>query len=145
MIKKSLKREIIIILEVLNWCFFFSAKAEAYKEDGNYAYKNKKFHDAIVAYTEGIKAKCNNVELNAILYTNRATAQWCLGKLSYWWSIILIHQVYFKIIDGKKKYPVILYRWKFSVFNNQVPDLWWQSKVRCLVRQVLFLHNGLSL
>ena len=83
--------------------FFFSAKAEAYKEDGNYAYKNKKFHDAIVAYTEGIKAKCNNVELNAILYTNRATAQWCLGKLSYWWSIILIHQVYFKVIDGKKK------------------------------------------
>lgn len=64
--------------------FSFSAKAEAYKEDGNYAYKNKKFHDAIVAYTEGIKAKCNNVELNAILYTNRATAQWCLGKLSYW-------------------------------------------------------------
>ena len=64
--------------------FFFSAKAEAYKEDGNYAYKNKKFHDAIVAYTEGIKAKCNNVELNAILYTNRATAQWCLGELSYW-------------------------------------------------------------
>ncbi|CAH3172379.1 unnamed protein product [Porites evermanni] len=56
------------------------AKAEAYKEDGNYAYKNKKFHDAIVAYTEGIKAKCNNVELNAILYTNRATAQWCLGN-----------------------------------------------------------------
>ena len=145
MIKKSLKREIIIILEVLNWCFFFSAKAEAYKEDGNYAYKNKKFHDAIVAYTEGIKAKCNNVELNAILYTNRATAQWCLGKLSYWWSIILIHQVYFKIIDGKKKYPVILCRWKFSVFDNQVPDLWWQSKLRCLVRQVLFLHNGLSL
>ncbi|CAH3159462.1 unnamed protein product [Porites evermanni] len=56
------------------------AKAEAYKEDGNYAYKNKKFHDAIVAYTEGIKAKCKNVELNAILYTNRATAQWCLGN-----------------------------------------------------------------
>ena len=136
MIKKSLKREIIIILEVLNWWGFFSAKAEAYKEDGNYAYKNKKFHDAIVAYTEGIKAKCNNVELNAILYTNRATAQWCLGKLSYWWSIILIHQVYFKIIDTL---------WKFSVFDNQVPDLWWQSKLRCLVRQVLFLHNGLSL
>ena len=60
--------------------FFFTARAEAYKEDGNYEYNRKQFKEAIVAYTEGIKIKCDNPSLNAILYTNRATAQLCLGK-----------------------------------------------------------------
>ncbi|KAK2555055.1 Tetratricopeptide repeat protein 4 [Acropora cervicornis] len=55
-------------------------KTEAYKEDGNYEYKKKQFHKAIAAYTEGIKVKCDNVELNAILYTNRATAHFSLGN-----------------------------------------------------------------
>ena len=59
--------------------FFSSARAEAYKEDGNYEYKRKNFKEAIVAYTEGIKIKCDDAGLNAILYTNRATAQFCLG------------------------------------------------------------------
>ena len=59
----------------------FSGKTEAYKEDGNYEYKKKQFHKAIAAYTEGIKEKCDNVELNAILYTNRATAHFSLGMM----------------------------------------------------------------
>ena len=59
----------------------FSGKTEAYKEDGNYEYKKKQFHKAIAAYTEGIKVKCDNVELNAILYTNRATAHFSLGMM----------------------------------------------------------------
>ena len=59
--------------------FFSSARAEAYKEDGNYEYKRKNFKEAITAYTEGIKIKCDDAGLNAILYTNRATAQFCLG------------------------------------------------------------------
>ena len=57
----------------------FTAKAEAYKEDGNYEYNRKKFKEAIAAYTEAIKVKCDDAHLNAILYTNRATAQICLG------------------------------------------------------------------
>ncbi|RMX57998.1 hypothetical protein pdam_00017228 [Pocillopora damicornis] len=56
------------------------ARAEAYKEDGNYEYNRKKFKEAIAAYTEGIKVKCDDAHLNAILYTNRATAQICLGN-----------------------------------------------------------------
>lgn len=59
----------------------FSARAEAYKEDGNYKYKRKQFREAIAAYTEGIKVKCDNIELNAILHNNRATAHWNLGEL----------------------------------------------------------------
>lgn len=56
------------------------ARAEAYKEDGNYEYNRKKFKEAIAAYTEAIKVKCDDAHLNAILYTNRATAQICLGN-----------------------------------------------------------------
>ena len=62
--------------------YVFSARTEAFKEDGNYKYKRKQFREAIAAYSEGIKVKCDNVELNAILYTNRATAHWCLGELN---------------------------------------------------------------
>lgn len=66
--------------EILNSSFlFFLARAEAYKEDGNYEYKRKNFKEAVAAYTEGIKIKCDDTSLNAILYTNRATAQFCLG------------------------------------------------------------------
>ena len=70
--------------------FFPSARAEAYKEDGNYEYKRKKFKEAIAAYTDGIKIKCNDAGLNAILYTNRATAHFCLGisqRNSVWMDI----------------------------------------------------------
>ena len=68
----------------------FSGKTEAYKEDGNYEYKKKQFHKAIAAYTEGIKVKCDNVELNAILYTNRATAHFSLGMTSVIIIVIII-------------------------------------------------------
>ena len=64
-----------------NNVFLFSAKAEAYKDDGNLEYKKKHFKFAIAAYTEGIKAKCDDDKLNAVLYTNRATAQFCLGEV----------------------------------------------------------------
>ncbi|PFX19858.1 Tetratricopeptide repeat protein 4 [Stylophora pistillata] len=57
----------------------FLARAEAYKEDGNYEYNRKKFKEAIAAYTEAIKVKCDDTHLNAILHTNRATAHLCLG------------------------------------------------------------------
>ncbi|XP_068676608.1 tetratricopeptide repeat protein 4-like [Montipora foliosa] len=56
------------------------ARTEAFKEDGNYHYKKKQFREAIAAYTEGIKVKCDREELNAILYTNRATAHFSLGN-----------------------------------------------------------------
>ena len=74
----KLNHSILYMLETV--CTSFIARAEAFKEDGNYEYNRKKFKEAIAAYTEGIKAKCDNVHLNAILYTNRATAQMCLGK-----------------------------------------------------------------
>merc|ERR1712227_92216 len=55
-------------------------KADAYKDDGNNNFKNKKYRWAVDSYTEGIKAKSANKELNAILYCNRAAAQFHIAN-----------------------------------------------------------------
>ncbi len=62
-------------------CFILTDNAEAYKEDGNKNFKLKKYRLAIDNYTEGIKCKSRNKELNAVLYCNRAAAQFWLGKV----------------------------------------------------------------
>ncbi|EEC06387.1 hsp90 co-chaperone cns1, putative [Ixodes scapularis] len=52
--------------------------AENYKEDGNNNFKLKKYRWAVASYTEGLKQKCTNTELNAQLYCNRAAAHFRL-------------------------------------------------------------------
>jgi len=59
---------------------FILAIAEVYKNEGNDEYRKKKFDNAIYFYTEGIKVNCKDKELNAKLYSNRATAHFYLGK-----------------------------------------------------------------
>ncbi|KAK3092029.1 hypothetical protein FSP39_024540 [Pinctada imbricata] len=55
-------------------------RAEAYKDDGNNEFKKKRYDIAIDNYTEAIKCKCPDKELNAILYSNRAAAQFHRGN-----------------------------------------------------------------
>lgn len=55
-------------------------RAEAYKEDGNHEFKKKKYRIAADNYTEGIKCRCPDKQLNAVLYTNRAAANFHLGN-----------------------------------------------------------------
>uniref|UniRef100_A0A8C5WM28 Tetratricopeptide repeat domain 4 n=1 Tax=Leptobrachium leishanense TaxID=445787 RepID=A0A8C5WM28_9ANUR len=55
-------------------------QAKSHKDEGNEYFKGKDYKKAIAAYTEGIKKKCKDVELNAMLYTNRAAAQYHLGN-----------------------------------------------------------------
>ncbi|XP_016041466.2 tetratricopeptide repeat protein 4 isoform X2 [Erinaceus europaeus] len=55
-------------------------KAKTYKDEGNDYFKGKEYKKAVVSYTEGLKKKCNNPDLNAVLYTNRAAAQYYLGN-----------------------------------------------------------------
>eukprot|EP00079_Xenopus_tropicalis_P008405 XP_002931478.2 PREDICTED: tetratricopeptide repeat protein 4 isoform X1 [Xenopus tropicalis] len=55
-------------------------QAKSYKDEGNEYFKEKAYKQAITSYTEGIKKNCNDQELNAILYTNRAAAQFYLGN-----------------------------------------------------------------
>lgn len=63
---------------------YISAGAEAFKDDGNYEFKKKKYDIAIENYTEGIKCRCPDKQLNAILYTNRAAAQYHKGKVDFY-------------------------------------------------------------
>ena len=72
-----------IIFFNINLTLFFSIdKAEIYKNKGNHEYSKKNFSNAIHFYTEGIKVNCKDDELNAKLYSNRATAYLYLGKSS---------------------------------------------------------------
>ncbi|OWR47660.1 tetratricopeptide repeat protein 4 [Danaus plexippus plexippus] len=52
--------------------------ATNYKEDGNFNFKHKNYRLAIIGYTEGIKVRCDNAEINASLYNNRAAAHFHL-------------------------------------------------------------------
>ena len=63
----------------------FTARADNYRDDGNDLFKKKNYPLAIDNYTEGIKSKSPDAELNAILYTNRAAAQFHLSKYGYSW------------------------------------------------------------
>nr|KAG5695983.1 hypothetical protein BaRGS_023362 [Batillaria attramentaria] len=57
------------------------ARANSYREEGNELFKKKDYRVAIDNYTEGIKSKSPDREQNAVLYTNRAAAQYHLGAL----------------------------------------------------------------
>ncbi|XP_078074848.1 tetratricopeptide repeat protein 4 [Mustelus asterias] len=54
--------------------------AKTYKNEGNQYFKEKNYKKAVISYTEGLKRKCSDSELNAILHTNRAAAQFYLGN-----------------------------------------------------------------
>ena len=60
---------------------FILAIAEVYKIEGNNEYGRKEFSNAVYFYTEGIKVNCKDDELNARLYSNRATAYFYSGEL----------------------------------------------------------------
>ena len=66
---------------VFNDPISFLACALAHKEDGNYHFQRKEYRKAIAAYTEGLKQKQDDESLKAILLTNRAAANFHLGKL----------------------------------------------------------------
>lgn len=55
-------------------------QAGSCREDGNQLFREKKYQEAVAAYTEGIKMASADPELNAVLYTNRAAAQFYLGN-----------------------------------------------------------------
>ncbi|XP_048457652.1 tetratricopeptide repeat protein 4 isoform X2 [Rhincodon typus] len=57
--------------------------AKTYKNEGNHYFKEKNYEKAIISYTEGLKRKCSDCELNVILHTNRAAAQFYLGVLCH--------------------------------------------------------------
>ena len=74
--------------------------AKNYKEDGNFNFKCKKYRFAVASYTEGLKAKCEDSELNAQLLTNRAAAQFHIGNFR---SSFLDCQAALKVLPGHMK------------------------------------------
>ena len=59
---------------------YVSVQADSYREEGNDLFKKKDYRVAIENYTEGIKSKSPDRVQNAVLYTNRAAAQFRLGN-----------------------------------------------------------------
>ncbi|CAL1547413.1 unnamed protein product [Lymnaea stagnalis] len=77
---KPLPPEIEGLMQLKYECENPTARAGSYREDGNEQFKLKKYKIAIDNYTEGIKSRCPDAELNAVLYANRAAAQFHLGN-----------------------------------------------------------------
>ncbi|XP_065742209.1 tetratricopeptide repeat protein 4 isoform X2 [Phocoena phocoena] len=55
-------------------------QARTFKDEGNDYFKEKDYKKAVISYTEGLKKKCADPDLNAVLYSNRAAAQYYLGN-----------------------------------------------------------------
>nr|XP_033771380.1 tetratricopeptide repeat protein 4 isoform X3 [Geotrypetes seraphini] len=55
-------------------------QAKIYKDEGNDYFKEKEYKKAVVIYTEGLRKQCSDRDLNAILHTNRAAAEFYLGN-----------------------------------------------------------------
>lgn len=77
---KPLSDEMQGLMQLKYECEDPVARANSYKEEGNELFQKKDYRVAIENYTEGIKSKSPDKEQNAILYTNRAAAQFHLGN-----------------------------------------------------------------
>ena len=71
-----------VTLTQIIFYLLFAATADGYRNEGNEAFKKGDFTDAIHFYTEGIKMNCNEKELTAKLYNNRAIAHSKLGEMT---------------------------------------------------------------
>ncbi|XP_069009283.1 tetratricopeptide repeat protein 4 [Embiotoca jacksoni] len=56
-------------------------QATSLKDEGNAFFKEKSYQKAVASYTAGLKKKCGDRELNAVLLTNRAAAHFYLGNM----------------------------------------------------------------
>ena len=56
-----------------------------YFQEGNKEYRKGELRNAIYFYTEGINVSCEDNELNAKLYSNRAAAHFSLGE--FMWTV----------------------------------------------------------
>ncbi|KAJ7395388.1 Tetratricopeptide repeat protein 4 [Pitangus sulphuratus] len=54
--------------------------ARMYKNEGNEYFKEKDYGRAVAAYSEGLRKKCEDPELNAVLLTNRGAAHFHQGN-----------------------------------------------------------------
>ena len=79
--KKKQIKQCLAVHNRLQISFAFSAIAEVYQEEGDVEFTKNELCNAIYFYTQGIQVNCKDVQLNAKLYSNRATAYYHLGKI----------------------------------------------------------------
>jgi tetratricopeptide (TPR) repeat protein len=60
--------------------------AANFKRQGNEAFEEKKWRDALQFYTSGLQVKCNVVDVDAALHSNRAAVQLQLGNYREAWK-----------------------------------------------------------
>ncbi|XP_078379290.1 uncharacterized protein LOC144662372 [Oculina patagonica] len=79
------------------------AIANVYREEGNNEYRKRELSNAVYFYTEGLQVNCKDDELNAKLYSNRATANFYLGNyqeaLSDATAAVKLEPTYIKAIE----------------------------------------------
>lgn len=75
-----------------NSIHFILAKAEVNKNEDSGEFK-KNLNNSIQFYTEGMKVDCNNEELKARLYFNRATAYFYFGEKCV--LVLPVRQIFF--------------------------------------------------
>ena len=75
-------------------------RALVLKEDGNEYFKQKKYKEAVMTYSEGLKQNSSDSNLNAILYCNRSAAHYHLSEnISYLRPSIPVNQsIHFRLI-----------------------------------------------
>lgn len=66
-------------------------------KEGDNEYGKVQLPNAILLYTEGLKLKCSDDQLNAELYTNRARAHFCLGEDFFF---DLLHDVFSPLLTS---------------------------------------------
>lgn len=57
-----------------------AVQAKSLKDEGNAFFKEKNYDKSILAYTAALKKKCDDDDLNTVLFTNRAAAHFHLGS-----------------------------------------------------------------
>lgn len=92
-----------VLLSVLNIHQFinphpsFTEQAKSLKDEGNEYFREKNYQKAIVSYTAGLKKNSTDLDINAVLYTNRAAAHFHLGediilKQVFSWSCVTLEK-----------------------------------------------------
>ena len=94
--------------------------AEVYQEEGDKEFTRKEVCNAIYFYTEGIHVNCKDFQLNAKLYSNRATAYYHLGKI-----LILS----FSNLSNNQKKLLLSLRSAFQDYNRNyhLNRLYWET------------------
>ena len=70
----------ILFLSPFNTMTSVGSMAVTVKDDGSIHFQENNFTKAVKAYTEDIQQKCSDNDLSRVLLTNRAAANFRLGK-----------------------------------------------------------------